>query len=185
MDFIFFLVIIFFVFFIRIAPADTAVIIDRKTHYCKTKPHGGIYFFNPLTDKVTTVISTTPYSKQYSEIFETYDSTFVRLSFRVTYQAENVENVLAHLKADRRSIDDIIKCAVASTISSFDFNNVRMNMRSISKEIQDRMALAVSPFGFIINNYTSLLVTPVPEDVGKANKFVPHVCKSDGPISYN
>lgn len=180
-----FFAIVFCSVFIKFAPFGTAVIIDRRTHYCKTKPRGGFYFFNPLTDEVTTMISTIPYTKQYSEIFETYDSNFVRLTFSVTYHAESVESVLAHLKADKRSIDDLIKCAVDSTISSFDLNNVRLNLQNISEEIKNRMALSVSPFGFIIDNYISLNLSPINNTLGKGKKFKPHVCKSDGPISYN
>ncbi len=171
--------------FIRFTPFGTAVIIDRKTHYCKTKPRGGFYFFNPATDKITTMISTAPYTKQYSEIFETNDSIFLKISFSVTYHAESVAEVLAHLKADKRSIDDIIKCAVDSTVSSFNMSNFKTNLPVIANEIRRRMTLSVSPFGFIIDNYSTLNLYAVHDSIGKANRFKPHVCKDDGPIAYN
>lgn len=169
--------------FIRFAPFGTAVIIDRKTHYCKTKPRGGFYFFNPITDKVTTYISPIPYTKPYFDIFETYDTKYLKVSFSVTYHAESVEAVLLHLKNDKRSIDDLIKCAVDSTLSSFEQKYILSNRFDISKEIKNRMALACIPFGFVIDTFVVTQFETMP-DSAKHEKFKPHVCRDDGPIQY-
>ena len=172
------------IFFIRYTPFGTAVIVDRKTHYCKTKPRGGFYFFNPLTDKITTYISTTPYTKTYSEIFETNDSNYVQVNFSVTYHAESVEAVLLHLKNDKRSIDDIIKCAVYSTVSSFDQKYIYVRRLPITEEIKNRMTLACIPFGFIIDSFTIAQIMNMPQSFAN-QKFKPHVCRDDGPIDFN
>lgn len=170
--------------FIRFTPFGTAVIVDRKTHYCKTKPRGGFYFFNPFTDKITTYISTTPYTKYYSDIFETNDTKYLKVNFAVTYHAESVDAVLLHLKNDKRSIDDIIKCAVDSTLSSFDQKYIYNNRPDITQEIKNRMALACIPFGFIIDSFGITQFMPMP-DSSADQKFKPHVCKDDGPIQFN
>lgn len=180
---IFWLIIFAFVF-IRFTPFGTAVIVDRKTHYCKTKPRGGFYFFNPFTDKITTYISTTPYTKYYSDIFETNDTKYLKVNFAVTYHAESVDAVLLHLKNDKRSIDDIIKCAVDSTLSSFDEKYIYRNSSDITQEIKNRMALACIPFGFIIDYFGIKQFMPMP-DASADQKFKPHVCKDAGPIQFN
>lgn len=170
--------------FIRFAPFGTAVIVDRKTHYCKTKPRGGFYFFNPFTDKVTTYISPIPFTKPYFDIFETYDTKYLKVSFSVTYHAESVEAVLLHLKNDKRSIDDLIKCAVDSTLSSFDQKDILNNRFDLSKEIKNRMALACIPFGFVIDAFIITQFIPM-DNSAKNQKFRPHVCRDDGPIQIN
>ncbi|MBO5178947.1 MAG: hypothetical protein J6B87_01180 [Clostridia bacterium] len=178
------LIILFLISFIRYTPFGTAVIVDRKTHYCKTKPRGGFYFFNPFTDKVTTYISTTPYTKYYSDIFETNDTKYLKVSFSVTYHAESVDAVLLHLKNDKRSIDDIIKCAVDSTLSSFDQKYIYNNRPDITQEIKNRMALACIPFGFIIDSFGITQIMSMP-DSSANQKFTPHVCRDDGPIKFS
>lgn len=173
---------IFIVFFVKYTPFGDAVIIDRKTHYCKTKPRGGFYFFNPFTDEVTTYISTKPHSKVYAEVFETHDFHYTRVTFHVTYRAENVEDVLLHLKNDKRSINDIIKCSVDSTFSSFDIDYIYKNQSLITAELKNRMALACIPFGFIIENVSILGLVELSDGSGAKLKFKPHVCRDDGPI---
>lgn len=180
---IFWLIVLALVF-IRFTPFGTAVIVDRKTHYCKTKPRGGFYFFNPFTDKITTYISTTPYTKYYSDIFETNDTKYLKVNFAVTYHAESVDAVLLHLKNDKRSIDDIIKCAVDSTLSSFDQKYIYKNHVDITQETKNRMALACIPFGFIIDSFNITQFMPMP-DSSANQKFRPHVCKDDGPIQFS
>lgn len=181
MAFLILLILIIVFNFIKYTPFGDAVIVDRKTHYCKTKPRGGFYFFNPFTDKVTTYISTKPHSNGYSEIFETHDFHYIKTSFYVTYRAENIKEVLSHLKNDKRSIDDIIKCSVDSTFSSFDMDYIYNNKSLITNELKNRMALACIPFGFIIENVSILNYTKLSS--GSENlKFKPHVCRDDGPI---
>lgn len=176
------LIIIFLVIrFVKYTPFGDAVIVDRKSHYCKTKPRGGFYFFNPFTDEITTYISTNPYSQHYYDVFKTHDSHYVRVAFSVTYRAESVEEVLLHLKNDKRSINDIIKCAVDSTFSSFTLNYICNNKTLITNELKNRMALACIPFGFIIDNVSILGVTALPDSSANL-KFEPHVCRDDGPI---
>lgn len=176
---------IFCLLFIRCAPLGTAVIVDRKTHYCKTKPRGGFYIFNPLTDQITTVISTSPTTKVYSGIFETYDTFFKSFSFSVTYHAESVEEVLHHLKADKRSIDDIIMSAASSTISSFAAKDFMTNFSEISDEVTRRVTLSVYTFGLIIDKCSVINFETVETSIGEAKKFKSHVCRDDGPITYN
>lgn len=176
--------VIFCAIFIRYTPFGTAVIVDRKTHYCKTKPRGGLYFFNPFTDKITTCISTTQTSKSYSDIFETYDTNYIRVSFNVTYHAESVDAVLLHLKNDKRSIDDLIKCAIDSTFSSFEKPYIFSNQFEVSKEAARRATLACIPFAIIIDSLSITNMTSLPQSYAQ-HKFKPHVCKSDGPIDFN
>ena len=78
MEAIILIVIIFFIGnFLKAVPANTVIIIDRNSHYLKTKK-SGFYFFNPATDKVTTKISKYIINKNYSDFFETHDGKTVR-----------------------------------------------------------------------------------------------------------
>ena len=84
----------------------------------------------------------------------------------------------------KRSIDDIIKCAIDSTLSSFDQKYIFNNRSDITQEIKNRMALACIPFGFIIDSFGMTQIMSMP-DSSANQKFKPHVCRDDGPIQFD
>ena len=113
MGIIIFVIIIILSVFVKVVPANSIIIVDRNSHYLKTK-RGGFYFFNPSTDKVTTQISKLQTNKLYSDVFETHDGKLVRVVFCVTYHAEDLDEVLSALERVRRSIDDVMNSSVYS-----------------------------------------------------------------------
>ena len=74
------LIIIILLVYVRTVPANTAIIIDRDTHYHKTVRRG-FYFMLPGRDKITTQVSTNKITKYYANNFETHDGKVVSISF--------------------------------------------------------------------------------------------------------
>lgn len=181
-----FLIFLIFVFinFIKTVPANTVIIVDRNSHYLKTKRRG-FYFFNPATDKVTTKISTYQLSKSYMENFETHDGKIVRVSFSVRYHAENLEDVLAALASARRSIDDVMNGSIywsVNNLSLSDFIHTPIVLSSEAKPklLSEATELKIKIDEFHINNIAELPATlnVVP--------FKPHLSThSSGPIRFN
>ena len=108
MFFLGFVAIFIFVIYIKRVPPHTVLIIDRDSHYLKTKKNG-FYFFNPSRDKVTTEISKRKIRKNYINSFETHDGAIVIVQFSVEYHAEDIDSVLRALELVRRSVDDVLE----------------------------------------------------------------------------
>ena len=169
--------------FIKSVPANSVIIIDRNSHYLKTKRHG-FYFFNPAIDKITTQISLFPLTKSYIENFETHDGKMVRVSFSVKYHADNLEDVLVALESVRRSIDDVINSSIywgVNNLSLSDFINTPINLMAESKpKLLSEATELIKIDHFQINNITALPygVNIIP--------FKPHLSShSTGPIKFN
>lgn len=181
---IMFIIIIIISNFIKVVPTNTVIIVDRNSHYLKTKKQG-LYLFNPTTDKVTTQISTFHISKSYQENFETHDGKIARVTFHVKYHADNLQDVLDALESARRSIDDIMNSSIYWSVNNLalsDFINTPIVLKTEArpKLISEATELKIKIDEFDITNVTelssSLNIIP----------FKPHLSShSTGPIRFH
>lgn len=180
------LIILIFVLgnFIKSVPANTVIIIDRNTHYLKTKKRG-LYFFNPATDKITTRISTYHLHKSYVENFETHDGKLVRVAFSVEYHTENLEDVLAALASARRSIDDVMNGSIywgVNNLSLSDFINTPV---VLTTETKPKLLSEANELKIKIDNFQILNISVLPSGIN-ITPFKPHLSShSTGPIRFN
>lgn len=175
-------IMLFFLLIINIGkvPPNTAIIIDRDTHYLKTVRRG-FYFLLPK-DVITTTISTHKMTKHYTNYFETHDGYTFSVGFVATYHAEDIDAVLAALQSSRRSIDDIIESSVYWAIND-------LNGRDISKlllsEITPKLASEARELCIEIDDFsiTSLHIAP---NASNVKPFKPHLSGSSnsGPIKF-
>lgn len=179
---ILFIVISTFTRFIKKVPNNTALIIDRNTHYHKTVLHG-FYTFNPRTDFVTTQISTSPTHVTYTNIFETHDSVFFNVTFSVSYKTSNVEKVLDSLKSSRRSIYDVINSTVDNEFFSFDAIGLRNS--AVHEEIKRKLASNLSSFYIDFINFQTISIQSIYEETGRKMKFKKHISNGDSPIKFS
>ena len=180
--FILFLVIIFLGSFVKKVPLNTVIVIDRNTHYCKTKRHG-YYFFNPKTDVVTTKISTNIVTEIYRNVFETHDSCFYELNFAVSYKATDLEMVLSSLQDSRRSIYDVINCAVETVVATFSDQD--MNYKTdLNTPIFHQLESMLEPFYIDVTAFKLYTRTKLISEIGEQRKFRKHVSRGDSPIVF-
>ena len=181
--FIIFILIVFIGNFIKVVPANTVLIVDRKSHYLKTKKHG-LFLFNPATDKITTKISINKLNKFYSNDFETHDGRIVRIAFSVQYHAENLDSVLDSLKSARRSVDDIINSSVYWGVRNLCFNDFYTNADLLDNEIHQKLLSEARELNIKIDQF---YITGMSEttNLPGVKPFKPHLNSySSGPIKY-
>ena len=159
---------------LRIVPANTVLVIDRKSHYLKTK-RKGLYFFNPLTDVVTSKISTSPTRKQYNNVFENHESNFYDVFYWVSYKAEDVEQVISSLSDSRRSIDDIINCAMEVLFTSFDNKEAYSSTSTINQKFHAQLESMLEPFYIDVLDTGVTVVSSISPIMGEERKFQRHV----------
>ena len=168
--------------YIKKVPLNTILIIDRNTHYLKTKRHG-YYFFNPKTDKITTKISTNMVTEYYRNVFETHDSCFYDLYFAVSYKAENVEMVISSLQDSRRSIYDVINCAVETVIGTLSDQD--LNYRTdLNTPIFQQLESMLEPFYIDVAQFKLYTRTKITSELGEERKFRKHVSRGENPIDF-
>ena len=159
---------------IRKVPANTILVIDRNSHYLKTK-RKGLYLFNPLTDEITSKVSTQIVHKQYTNIFENHESTFKNVTFWVEYKAEDCEQVISSLSDSRRSIDDIVNCAMEVLYTSFDNREASDYVANINTKFFKQLESMLEPFYIDVVKTGILAAVNVPAELGAAQKFQRHV----------
>ncbi len=176
--FTFFVVFFLFIFgIIRKVPKNTILVIDRKSHYLKTKRRG-FYFFNPVTDVITSKVSTMPTYSLYRNVFENHNSTFYEIDFSVTYKAEDAERVIQALADSRRSIDDIVNCAMEVLVTSCD-NSEMKNSIDLGKKYRLQVESMIEPFYLDLTDATVFYIQVIPAEIGKYRKFQRHISGSD------
>lgn len=158
-------------------PKDTVYIIDKHTHYHKTVKNG-FFFLNPVNHTITTKISLKPLTVRYSDVFETEDGKNFFVSFGVTYSAKNMEDVLYNLEKVRRSIDDILKSCMYSTMLSL--NSKIISKAVIMRVFKYNLESQAMSFGLNIHNFdVNQITNTTPYSTAKA--FKPHKNYSDSP----
>lgn len=166
---------------IKRVPKDTIYIIDKHTHYHKTVKNG-FFILNPINHTITTKISINPILVRYADIFETEDGKNIFISFYVTYSAKNMEDVLYNLEKVRRSIDDILKSCMYSTLQSL--NSKVLSKPLIMRVFKYNLESQAMSFGLNIHNFDIIQLNSTYTN----NKpFKPHKNYSDAPdpIKYN
>lgn len=179
------LIFIFIGFYVKIVPTNTVVIIDRNSHYLKTKKHG-LYFFNPKTDKVTTQISKQQISQYYTNYFETDDGKTIQVSFCATYHTDDLESVLNSLKSARRSIYDIMNSSIYWAANNLTLNDIMTtNFTLLYKEATEKLMAEARTLNITIDTFKLLRVSQVMQ-TSSIEPFKPHLNSfSRGPIRYN
>lgn len=184
MEFIIFLIIIVVLIlnrYIKKTPPNTALIIDRNTHYHKTVLHG-FYLFNPKTDFITTQISTNTTQINYSSVFETHDSRFYHMNFSVSYKTNNIESVLDSLKSSRRSIYDVINSTISSTF--FNFEARKLSEIEFKEELLRELRSNLAAFYIELQNFKIISMSEIPANIGKDKKFKKHISQGNSPIKF-
>ena len=184
MELIIFLIIIVVLIlnrYIKKTPPNTALIIDRNTHYHKTVLHG-FYLFNPKTDFITTRISTDTAQINYSSVFETHDSRFYGINFYVSYKTNNIQSVLDSLKSSRRSIYDVVNETVSSIF--FNYNSQNLSKIAFRDEIIRELRSNLSAFYIELQDFKIYTLSELPANIGKERKFKKHISQGDSPIKF-
>ncbi len=180
-----FIVVIFSLAYIKVVPNNTVVIIDRNSHYLKTKKHG-LYFFNPKTDKVTTEISKLPLTRNYSNFFETDDGMIFLIDFCATYHTENIDDTLVSLKSARRSIYDIMNSSVYWATNNLNARDIKFTSSTLLyKETYEKLITEARTLNIIVDDFK---ITNIVQINNRTNMepFKPHLNSyTMGPIRYN
>lgn len=137
---IFYLIFIFIFFvmpFIKKVPDNTVIIIDRYSHYLKTKKSG--YYFLRAGDEITTMISEKKLFRTVGDIYETKDGKVVPLTVTCEYYAKRIEDVLDSLANVRRSIDDIIKSATYYAVNGLDFDVIKTDLSALEDRLRNNL----------------------------------------------
>ena len=177
------LLIIILANFIKVVPANTVIIVDRNSHYLKTKKRG-FYLFWPPTDKVTTKISTNHLYKFYTNDFETHDGKVVRVNFNVEYHAKNLDSVLDSLKSARRSVDDIMNSSVYWAVRNLSLEDFRGRATILLNEVTPKLLSEARELNITIDKFN---ITNIGDVTYMANKpFKPHLNSyNSGPIKFH
>ena len=180
-----FIILVILLFRIRRVPRGTVYIVDRNTHYHKTVKHG-FFFFNPITDRITTEISITPKTKQYQNYYETEDGKVCLIVLAITYSAQDVEDVLYNLSATRRSIDDVIQGAMYHAVLSLRIPEI--NVQTLSREFERNISSQVLGLCINVHNFNIKYLDKASYRLQQVNVFKPHKSRSlgndNGPFTY-
>lgn len=181
-SFIIAFVIVFIFGFFKAVPSGTVYIIDRNTHYLKTVKKG-LFFFNPFTDKITTVISSFKITKNYLDIFETEDGKKFSINFSVTYSTKNIDDLLYNLEKVRRSIDDILESSMYNAVRNLNSKSIQYSSMLSTEFLRNLQSQAMS-VGLNIDDYIISSASPVTISY---KSFKPHKNYSDSgdPIVYS
>lgn len=180
---LFFVIIFIFFTFIRVVPANTVLIIDRNTHYLKTKRHG-FFFLNPATDKITSTFSKYPVTKMYTNFFETHDGYIVQITFTVRYHVNDLDSVVNTLALVRRSVDDVMEGSVYWGVNNLSISDFANKSFALSHEVKPQLIAEASELEIIIDDFTINGITPLPKG-SNIIPFKPHTSSnSGGPIKF-
>lgn len=185
MQLIILLIILVAIAYIKPVPANTVIIVDRNSHYLKTKK-SGFYFFNPKTDKVTTKISKQQITQYYTNYFETDDGKLIQVSFYATYHADNLEDVLDSLKSARRSIYDIMNSSIYWATNNLTLSDIMLTSSTLlHKEANEKLIAEARTLNITIDTFKITRVTQITNSP-TIEPFKPHLNSfSRGPIHYN
>ena len=179
--------IVLFILFVNIyprvkkVPPNTVIIIDRNSHFHKKKRHG-YYYLNPKTDMVTTRISRNPIVENYSNTFITHDGVYYNVNYRFKYSAEDVEMVLSSLEDSRRSIYDVVNCAVETTIGSLTSREMDNSRYDIDIALFKQLEAMLEPFYIDVTQINMISRSKLSPDWGEKYLFRKHISNGDNPI---
>ena len=176
-------IIVFFTLLSRIrqVPPGTVVIIDRNSHFHKKK-RSGFYLFNPAIDKITTKVSRYTITETYTNTFATHDSNYYRLTYAFSYKAEDVDMVLSSLEDSRRSIYDVVNCAVETAIGSLTMREMADINYDLNKVCFTQLESMLEPFYVDVLSFKILYRSAVHPSLGESQLFKKHVSRGDNPV---
>lgn len=164
-------VIIILLCFVRKVPPNTLIIIDRNSHYHKTKRSG--FYFMGTNDKVTTKISLTPSYRTLTDYYETDDGKIIAVTISCFYHAHNLDTVQQSLANVRRSIDDILKSSVYFAVGNFTYSQIMAtNRHDFDDRVSDNLVGELESIGVSVS---SSRVAIVPNVAYGVRCFKPHV----------
>lgn len=182
--FLIFIIIIIIATNVKKVPPNTVIIIDRNSHYLKTKRYGH-YWFNRSTDRITTEISTNPVIQNYTNIFKTHDDIYYELNYMVSYKAVDLEMVLSSLKDSHRSIYDVINCSVETVVATFSEKDILKGIMNNQEIFFKQLEAMLEPFYIDATSFRVLNYRKVTNDYGSAHKFNRHISSSENPVDGN
>jgi len=169
--------------YIKSVPPNTILIIDRNTHYLKTKRRG-LYFFNPKTDKITTKISTSPVTENVINTYKTHDDCYYRLQYSVVYNSTDIEMTISSLQDSKRSVYDIINCALEATVASLSRNDMNYKV-DINEVAFKQLEYMLEPFYIDVTGFKLISRNERGAQVGAEELFRKHVSRGDNPVGYD
>ena len=169
MDIIIFLVIIILCF-VRKVPPNTVLIIDKNSHYHKTKRNG--FYLLTKGCKITTIISTNTLTRTLNDLYETYDGKPASITINCAYKAADLDAVLDSLSNIRRSIDDIIKSSAYFAATNYNGNDIIRESAEFVNKIRDNL---ISELNTISVTLVGLSVTTQIYQYPTKTYFKPHV----------
>lgn len=182
MSSIIWLIVLFCVLCVKKVPPNTVIIIDKNSHYLKTKK-SGFYLMLPGY-KVTTKISSNNLTRTLRDTYETYDGKAAIISATCTYQSTDISATIESLANVRRSIDDIIKSSVYFATNNYKFsdmytfsNSTRLT-NEYKEKVFDNMRLELDEIGVVLTNFSIKILAYTTEQTS-LTYFKPHVSSHD------
>ena len=127
------------------------------------------------------MISTNEITEKYSNIFKTHDDNYYELIFSFSYKALDINMVLSSLQDSRRSIYDIVNCAVETVVASLGFLDLPQK-DNLNATIFRQLESMLEPFYIDATNFRLMSYRKVEPLYGRAHKFNKHVSSSDNPV---
>ncbi len=163
-------------------PPNTTIIIDRNTHFHKKKRHG-YYFFNPRTDKITTIVSTHPIRETYVNAFKTHEDTYYNVRFTMTYICKEPEQTLDSLSDSRRSIYDIANCAAETLFGTLTRKDiVSSSLEDLNPRLFHQLEATLEYFYIDVTEAYIINYSLLNEEVGRNLLFRKHEPSGGNPI---
>lgn len=170
------IILLILICFLRKVPPQTLIIIDRNSHYLKTK-RSGLYFLWPM-DKVTTTVSRTPTTRTLTDYYETDDGKVISATVSCRYNAQDLDKVQQSLASVRRSVDDVIKSAAYFAIGNYTFAHiVRLSNHEFTDKVRDNLGSELRALGISLLG-SQVSITPTVTQGLPC--FKPHVSNNCG-----
>lgn len=169
------IIIIILLLFLKKVPPNTVVIIDKNSHYCKTRTSGW-YFLWPNM-KVTTMISTQTLTRNLQDFYESYDGKPVSILISCSYKAQDLSTVIESLSQMRRSIDDIIKSSAYFAAHNYRAADMLMLREEFEQKVKDNLISGLDSINVSLE-HLSVVIQNVPYQA-TLRLFKPHVSSHD------
>ncbi len=171
-----FFIILFCIFCVRKVPSNTIIIVDKNSHYLKTKKSG--YYIMLPHYKVTTKISTNKLFRNLQDCYETYDGQAAIISVTCGYQSTDLQNTIDTLANVRRSIDDIIKSSVYFAVGNHNAFDIKILTEEFKMKVFDNMRLELDEIGVILTDFSIRAAIPTMPQAPLVY-FKPHISSHD------
>ena len=164
-----FIILLILICFFRKVPPQSLIIIDRNSHYLKTK-RNGFYFLWPM-DKVTTTVSKNPLSRTLTDYYETDDGKVISATVTCRYKADDLDRV-------QQALADVRRSSAYFAIGNYTFAQiVRLNSHEFADKVRDNLRDEFASLGIsLLGSHVSI----VPTVTYGLPCFKPHVSNNCG-----